>query len=207
MPLQPETGNTLKWLYFLGMGLAVCLIAAYDQPLMKALSQAMGPARAVADIGYVLGLGYVLLPLLLLLALAGRLRSSARLQRAGLEAAAAFLAAGLLTQILKHLVGRPRPRLLDQAVQHFGPTLASGLDSFPSGHAASAVAVALVLSVRFPRLTPLFMLGAALISASRLFSGSHFPVDVLGGVFVGAFVGLAIDRWWGGRLPGGGRRG
>lgn len=207
MPLQPETGNTLKWIYFLGMGLALCLVAAYDQPLMKALSHASGVARAVADIGYVLGLGYVLIPLLLLLALAGRVRSSARLQRAGLEAAAAFLTAGLLTQILKHLVGRPRPRLLGQAVQHFGPTLASGLDSFPSGHAASAVAVALVLSVRFPRLTPLFMLGAAFISASRLFSGSHYPVDVLAGIFLGVFAGLAVDRWWGGRQPGDGRRG
>jgi membrane-associated phospholipid phosphatase len=206
MPPRPGSGKTPKWLSFFGVGLAVCLIAAYDLPLMRALSQAPTPARTVADVGYVLGLGYVLIPLLLLLALAGYACSSERLQRAGLEAAAAFLAAGLLTQILKHLIGRPRPRLLGQAVQHFGPTLASGLDSFPSGHAASAVAVALVLSVRFPRLTPLFMLGAAVISASRLFSGSHFPVDVLGGVFLGVLAGLAVDRWWGERLPGG-RRG
>lgn len=206
MSPRPGTATTVKWLSFIGLGLAVCLVAAYDQPLMRALSQAPGPARIAADVGYVLGLGYVLIPLFLILILAGRFFPSSQLQRAGLEATVAFLAAGLLTQILKHLIGRPRPRLLDQAVQHFGPTLASGLDSFPSGHAASAVAVALVLSVRFPRLTPLLMLGAAFISASRLFSGSHYPVDVLAGIFLGVFAGLAMDRWWGGRLPVG-RRG
>jgi undecaprenyl-diphosphatase len=207
MPLRPGTGKTAKWVSFLGLGLVVSLVAAYDQPLMQALSQAPGVARAVADVGYVLGLGYVQIPLLLLLALVGRVRSSARLKRAGLEALAAFIASGLLTQVVKHLVGRPRPRLLAEAVQHFGPTLASGLDSFPSGHVASAVAAALVLAIRFPRATPLFMLGAAFISASRLFSGSHYPVDVLAGVFLGVMVGLAIERWWGGQQPVGGRQG
>ena len=125
------------------------------------------------------------------------------LKRACLEATAAFITAGVLAQMVKHLIGRPRPRMLAEGIQHFGPTLASGLDSFPSGHAATAFAAALALSMHYPKLSPAFMFTAAFIAVSRIFNGSHFPVDVLGGVFFGLAVGAVITiyrpQWAGSR--------
>jgi len=193
---QPGARNTSRWIGFFLLGFVVCLAAAYDRPLMLALSQAPQPAGWVADVGYYLGLGYVQIPLLLGLTVIGRIRASARLQSAGLEAAAAFVAAGVMTQILKHLIGRPRPRLVSEVAVHFGPTLASGLDSFPSGHTATVVAAALVLGARYPQASPVFMFVAAFVSASRLFSGSHYPTDILGGVLLGLGAALVLDRLW-----------
>ena len=49
-------------------------------------------------------------------------------------------------QILKHLIGRPRPRFAHGDELVLGPSLDSGLDSFPSGHAANAFGAATVLA-------------------------------------------------------------
>src|SRR5947208_3241637 len=50
------------------------------------------------------------------------------------------------TQILKHLIGRPRPRFAHSDEFSLGPSLIVGFDSFPSGHAASAFGAAAVLA-------------------------------------------------------------
>src|SRR2546422_7702930 len=54
-------------------------------------------------------------------------------------------------QILKHLIGRPRPRFAHGDELVLGPSLDSGLDSFPSGHAANAFGAALVSRDHLPR--------------------------------------------------------
>ncbi|MBW2085489.1 MAG: phosphatase PAP2 family protein, partial [Deltaproteobacteria bacterium] len=132
---------------------------------------------------------------LVLILILGFVFPQTRFKSAGARALLAFILSGVLAQIIKHLVGRPRPRLLTEGIHHFGPTLASGLDSFPSGHAASAVAVATALSFYYPRATPLFMFIASFIAASRIFSGTHFPIDILGGTILGLSVGLIISSY------------
>jgi membrane-associated phospholipid phosphatase len=66
--------------------------------------------------------------------------------------------------------------------------------SFPSGHAATSFACALVLARFAPRLTiPLFIL-AALIAFSRVYVGVHYPFDVLAGTALGLAVATALPR-------------
>jgi undecaprenyl-diphosphatase len=64
--------------------------------------------------------------------------------------------------------------------------------SFPSGHAATSFAAAIVLAVALPALAPAFLGLAALVGLSRLYVGVHFPLDVLAGAALGAAVATAL---------------
>ncbi len=64
--------------------------------------------------------------------------------------------------------------------------------SFPSGHAATSFAAAVVLAFALPALAPAFFVLAALVGFSRLYVGVHFPLDVLAGAALGAAVATAL---------------
>jgi membrane-associated phospholipid phosphatase len=174
--------------------LTAILVTVFDTnlaPLFHAGPQAQGLVLA----GYWLGHGLFQVGILGLLYALGQIFQRPKLRMAAGRAMLAWAAAGAAAQLLKHLIGRPRPRLWAEGVAHLGPTLAGGLDSFPSGHTATSIAVALVLSLYCPRLTPLFMALAAFVAASRMLGGSHFPLDVAGGLVLGLVVGLTVVYW------------
>lgn len=108
---------------------------------------------------------------------------------------------GLLSQIVKHLVGRARPKLVDTlGPQHFDLfSLKAVLASFPSGHTTTIVAAAASLSFFMPRRAVLLFALALPVAASRLIIGAHYPSDVLGGVFLGLGSALAVARAFGRR--------
>jgi len=114
------------------------------------------------------------------------------------EAVAVALSLGgamLISDVVKPLVGRPRP-----PVEHLQ---AVGGYSFPSGHAtqASAFWFSLVLAIR-ARATPVTVglagAGAALIVAavalSRVYLGVHYPSDVVAGVLLGTGWAMYVAR-------------
>jgi undecaprenyl-diphosphatase len=106
--------------------------------------------------------------------------------------AATALVTNLIVTGLKHAVGRDRPPaiILDPKPLMEVPTTSS----FPSGHAATSFACALVLARVAPRLTiPVFVL-AALIAFSRVYVGVHYPFDVLAGTALGLAVATALPR-------------
>ena len=98
---------------------------------------------------------------------------------------AADLVSDLSASALKEIVGRARP---DETHRLVG---ASGL-SFPSGHAATSFACALVLAVAIPRLAVPFLALATAIAFSRLYVGVHYPLDVAAGAAVGLTVATAL---------------
>jgi membrane-associated phospholipid phosphatase len=64
--------------------------------------------------------------------------------------------------------------------------------SFPSGHSASAFAFACCVGASLPRAaTPLLGLAAA-VAYSRVYTGVHFPGDVIVGSVIGAAIGRAV---------------
>lgn len=111
-----------------------------------------------------------------------------RLYETGTALSIGFVATGLAAQILKHLIGRARPKLTDSFFM-IGPTWKSGYDSFPSGHTAIAFCIAYILAQYYPRYRILFFLCAVVVGAGRLKIPSHFLSDVFAGAIFGLFMG------------------
>ncbi|MBF0568532.1 MAG: phosphatase PAP2 family protein [Nitrospirae bacterium] len=103
-------------------------------------------------------------------------------------------ASGLTVQIIKHLVGRARPRITDSFIA-IGPSLHVDYDSFPSGHTALAFSIACILSSYFKRYSVIFYSFAVLAGFDRVKAGSHFPSDVIAGAFVGMAVTKLLSPW------------
>lgn len=106
----------------------------------------------------------------------------------------AIAASSVAAQAIKHLLGRARPALSSGADPFaFHPlSLGNGFASFPSGHTTSAFAAAVALGLVSPRLRPWLLGGAALVGASRVLVGAHYPSDVVGGAALGSLAAVAV---------------
>ena len=107
--------------------------------------------------------------------------------------AAAVVAAGAVSLVLKEAVGRERPDETS-ASGRFRPF--SGHDAFPSGHATVAFALAASLDAETgARWVPLLAYPAAALTAwSRVRDRRHWPSDVVAGAAIGAGARMARRR-------------
>lgn len=108
----------------------------------------------------------------------------------------AIAASGIVAQVVKHIVGRARPKLfaVDGPYSFHGLSIQNVWASFPSGHTTSAFAAAVALGYMRPRWR-VWLLGAAVvIGLSRVLVGAHYPSDVVGGAALGSLVSLALAR-------------
>jgi undecaprenyl-diphosphatase len=91
---------------------------------------------------------------------------------------------------LKSAVRRKRP---DDVVPEERRLAKPESYSFPSGHTASAAAFSGVVGRAYPKLWLPINVLAAMVGFSRVYTGVHFPGDVLGGWFVGKVVALLVN--------------
>ena len=97
---------------------------------------------------------------------------------------------GIVTQIIKHVVGRIRPNYIN-SVDGFGFdffSTNSNFHSFPSGHASTIFIISLLLGSLLPKIR-YFLYGVAIIIAiSRVVVGAHFATDIVAGILVAIIV-------------------
>jgi membrane-associated phospholipid phosphatase len=130
---------------------------------------------------------------------AGLAKHSTRSRNTGLLAAEGVIETQLVSFVMKNAIGRrvpseipPQGSLRDTWFKYQGTFTNRG--SFPSGHSASAFAVATVISGRYRerRWIPWVAYGAAtFLALTRLPDQAHFPSDI----FMGAALGYGIGRF------------
>lgn len=116
------------------------------------------------------------------------------LRRQGAVAATAAAALALLVnQPIAHAVDRARP-YVDHPHSADLLIARSGDPSFPSDHATGAFAIAAAVYFYDRLAGGLFLALAVLLSFARVYVGTHYPSDVLGGAAIGVGVAVAL-RW------------
>lgn len=175
--------------------MAGVMLLGWDQPLREALGRfgksAFGHAWGVS--AYWMGLGGVQLAAAAAVIALAIWARSLRWRGIGIGCLWAVAVSGIMVQVIKHLVGRARPRTGLAADMMVGITLDSDMHSFPSGHTATSFALAAWLTSRCPHYGVVFYGLAVFISLGRMISGSHYASDVLGGMALGLMVGWALD--------------
>ena len=102
---------------------------------------------------------------------------------------AAILARLGFTEIVRLFWNRPRPFIgnhINLLLNH------SASSSFPSGHAAFFFGLSTIVYFYNKKAGYLFFLASFLISIARVFTGLHWPSDILAGAIIGVFSGWLI---------------
>ncbi len=148
----------------------------------------------------------------------GRLTHSKRLTRLAVDGSEAMLLSTLATTTIKVLAGRARPVVdttkalgfkFGRGLPHFLGGKGTLYQSFPSGHATTAFAVASASTAEFSRwvdqwhASPAWKYGvgtvlyggATLVGLSRMYNNAHWASDVLAGAAIGTFAGIKTVRY------------
>jgi membrane-associated phospholipid phosphatase len=114
----------------------------------------------------------------------------ARGRRAAVTGVAALgLTSFLVNQSIKLISERRRPDRTRDSVPRRRWVRMPRSNSFPSGHAASAAAFAVSVGDLLPPFRGPLRAAAAIVAFSRVYTGVHYPADIVAGAAIGVLVG------------------
>lgn len=127
---------------------------------------------------------------------AGLWRGDAKLARAGVRMLAAHSLATGLKSAVKRRVDRTRPTVLvEEGRYDMAPGDSEEHDetSFPSGHTAGVVAVAVAFAHDYPEHRTAAYLAAGAASLMQIPRCTHYPSDVGAGALIGVAAAVAVN--------------
>jgi len=177
-----HASEALRRMKATGLNAFMARVDAAEYGLCRRLNRgaAFALPRRIFQVASRLGDGIVWYVLLLALPV---LYGSAAVRPAAVMALTGALGV-LIYALLKRLFVRERPFITHAGIDR----AAAPLDrySFPSGHTLHAVSFTWQALVHFPELAWVLVPLAALIAASRVVLGLHYPSDLLAGAAIGA---------------------
>ena len=129
-----------------------------------------------------------------LVAAALALVGGARGRRAAVTGVAAIALTSLVVNQPMKLAGeRRRPDRSQLGVPESRWVSMPSSTSFPSGHSGSAAAFAVAVGDELPELRLPLRAAAAVVAFSRIYTGVHYPSDIVAGAVVGGLLGRATS--------------
>jgi membrane-associated phospholipid phosphatase len=199
----PASGPSARQLVFAAGLLALVTVAALaiDVPvaLWAKTHKMPGDLRRIVTLAEVFGWGGTVALIILTAAVLDQ-----RGWRVAPRLALGALGAGIVANGVKLLIARWRPQVANLRgevwdtftgwlpVLYHDPSLGEynfKFQSFPSGHSATAVGLAIALGALYPRGRWLFAVFALLACLQRVSTLAHFPSDILAGAAIGCLVG------------------
>ncbi len=179
----PKHWKLKQWLILTEFLLIVFIAAYFDEPIRYYFLTIHGPIEDwIAGFVHIFGTGKITLYLFLIIYIAGVAINSEKVRAGGLMVAQSFLYSGIITIAIKSLVGRWRPNQWHGHLT-FNPLVAgpNAYLSFPSGDAAVAFALAIVMAglVKNKLWQSLWILIAVLTCLSRIYYNAHWFSDIL----------------------------
>jgi undecaprenyl-diphosphatase len=169
-------------------------VRALDYSLYKDINGLNGssfPDSLVKFLGSALPIAMVVLVALAFLVPWRTLRTERRI---GAVLATAGAGLGLLAnQLIAHAVDRVRPYEAHPGHSHL-LIGRSGDPSFPSDHATGAFALAVGVWLYDRTIGSILLAAAVIVGFSRVYVGTHYPGDVVGGALIGT-AAVLILRW------------
>ncbi len=112
-------------------------------------------------------------------------------QIVALKAFAAAFFGYVLKIIIQLAYQRPRPFAVHEVLKLIDKSADA---SFPSGHTVLSFALAFSIYFYNKKLGVVFFVLAALVGLGRIYVGVHYPLDVLGGILIGALSAFVAER-------------
>lgn len=66
--------------------------------------------------------------------------------------------------------------------------------AFPSGHTALAFSLAITIFMHDRKVGWWYLIAALLIGTARVFANVHYPLDIVGGAFIGTLVAVITEK-------------
>lgn len=193
---SPLSWEGRDWLRLTGVLGAGAVLYAFDQKIYDWSQDRRTPSTEDwASVGSFFGNGLFLGSVISALYISGEIFDKRDLRKTALLSLESWLTAGAFVLAMKAIMGRARPYTgLDP--NYFKPFIfESGYHSFPSGHAASAFAVAAVIADQtdFILIDVLAYSMSTLTAVARVHESKHWPSDVFIGAALGYFIGKKIS--------------
>lgn len=104
----------------------------------------------------------------------------------------ACLFAWVLAIIIKHFFPTIRPFVLNGGETDVLLRPTNG--AFPSEHTTIAFALAVTVFMHDRKIGWAFLISALVVGIARILANVHYPVDIVGGAFLGTLVAVIVER-------------